>query len=144
MRSIKIIASLLLIVVFQACQSKADVKSIQAHINGYWEIEKAQLPDGTEKDYSINTTIDYFELKEDQTGVRYKVTPQFNGEFLTNDVPETFVVKQKDNGVWLAYKTEFSTWEEQVLSVTEDKMVMENETKIKYFYKRANPIQIKE
>jgi len=144
MRSIKIMFSLLLVVLLQACQSKADVTDIQAHINGYWEIEKAQLPDGTEKDYSINATIDYFELKEDQTGVRYKVVPQFNGEFLTNDRPEAFVIKEKEGAIWLEYKTEFSTWEEQVLSISEDKMVMENETKIKYYYKRAQPIQIKE
>lgn len=144
MRSIKIMFSLLLVVLLQACQSKADVTDIQAHINGYWEIEKAQLPDGTEKDYSINATIDYFELKEDQTGVRYKVVPQFNGEFLTNDRPEAFVIKEKEGVIWLEYKTEFSTWEEQVLSISEDKMVMENETKIKYYYKRAHPIQIKE
>ncbi|MGG5577323.1 lipocalin family protein [Myroides sp. C15-4] len=144
MRSIKIMFSLLLVVLLQACQSKADVTDIQAYINGYWEIEKAQLPDGTEKDYSINATIDYFELKEDQTGVRYKVVPQFNGEFLTNDRPEAFAIKEKEGAIWLEYKTEFSTWEEQVLSISEDKMVMENETKIKYYYKRAHPIQIKE
>lgn len=144
MRSIKISFSLFLVVILQACQSKADVETIQAHINGYWEIEKAQLPDGTEKDYSLNATIDYFELKEDQSGVRYKVAPQFNGEFLTNDVPEAFVVKEKEGAIWLEYKTEFSTWEEQVLSVSEEKMVMENENKIKYYYKRAHPIQIKE
>lgn len=144
MRNIKVVLGLCFILVLQACQSKADMQAIQSHISGYWEIEKAQLPDGTEKDYSINATIDYFELKENQTGVRYKVVPQFNGEFLTNDIPESFLVKEKEGAIWLEYKTEFSTWEEQVLSVTEEKMVMENENKIKYYYKRAEPVQIKE
>ncbi|MGG5505242.1 MULTISPECIES: lipocalin family protein [unclassified Myroides] len=144
MRTLKIFASLLLVVVLQACQSKADTAAVVAHINGYWEIEKAQLPDGTEKDYTINSTIDYFELKEDQTGVRYKVVPQFNGEYLTNDRPESFVLTEKEGALWLVYKTDFATWEEQVLSITDEKMVVENETKIKYYYKRANPVQIKE
>ncbi|MBB1138544.1 lipocalin family protein [Myroides sp. WP-1] len=144
MRTFKFFCSLLLIIVLQACQSKADKSAVIAHINGYWEIEKAQLPDGTEKDYTINSTIDYFELKEDQTGVRYKVVPQFNGEYLTNDMPEAFTLTEKDGAIWLVYKTDFATWEEQVLSVSDEKMVVENETKIKYYYKRAHPVQIKE
>lgn len=144
MRSLHVFFSLCLIVVLQACQSKADSEAVKQYISGYWEIEKAQLPDGTEKDYTINSTIDYFEWKEDQTGVRFKVVPQFNGEYLTNDMPEAFVMQEKDGAVWLQYKTDFATWEERVIKVSEENMVMENENKIKYFYKRAHPIQIKE
>ena len=144
MRSIQLIFSLFLVLVLQGCQSKADVKAIETHINGYWEIEKALLPDGTEKDYTINSTIDHFELREDKTGVRYKVVPQFNGEFLTNDRPETFTLTEKEGVVWLVYKTDFATWEEQILSISEKKMIVENENKIKYYYKRAEPVQIKE
>jgi len=144
MKPIKLICSLFLVWVLNACQSSVDVKAINQHINGYWEIEKAILPDGTEKDYSINATIDYFELKENQTGLRYKVVPQFSGEFLTNDRPETFTFEEKEDGIWLEYKTDFSSWKEQIVSLSEEKMVMENENKIKYYYKRAHPIQIKE
>ena len=32
-------------------------------INGYWEIETAVMPDGTEKEYKIHPTIDFFDLK---------------------------------------------------------------------------------
>lgn len=144
MRSIKIIFCLFVLVGLQACQSKADIKAIEQHINGYWEIEKAKLPDGTEKDYTINSTVDYFELKENQRGIRYKVVPQFNGEFLTNDVPETFTIEEKDGAIWLDYKTDFSTWKEKVITVSQEKLVMENENKMTYYYKRAHPIQIKE
>ncbi|WP_353160485.1 hypothetical protein [Myroides odoratus] len=144
MRSLHVFFSLCLVIVLQACQSKADTEAVKQHISGYWEIEKAQLPDGTEKDYTINSTIDYFEWKEDQTGVRFKVVPQFNGEYLTNDMPELFVMQEKEGAVWLQYKTDFATWEERVITVSKDNMVMENENKIKYFYKRAHPIQIKE
>ncbi|MDM1045362.1 hypothetical protein HX004_11520 [Myroides sp. 1354] len=144
MRSIQVFFSLFLLILLQACQSKADVEAVKNHITGYWEIEKAELPDGSEKDYTINSTIDYFELKEDQTGVRYKVVPQFNGEYLTNDMPEAFTIAEKEGAVWLMYKTDFATWEERVISVNEEQMVMENENKIKYFYKKAQKIQITE
>ncbi|WP_410879668.1 hypothetical protein [Myroides sp. DW712] len=144
MRKLQVLFSVMLVMVLQACQSKADVEAVQKHITGYWEIEKAQLPDGTEKDYTINSTIDYLEWKGNQTGVRFKVVPQFNGEFLTNDSPEAFSMKEKEGAVWLEYKTDFATWEERVISISEEHMVMENENQIKYFYKRAHPIQIKE
>ncbi|MBC8645207.1 hypothetical protein H9W95_17800 [Flavobacterium lindanitolerans] len=48
--------------------SKEDAKKL----NGYWEIEKVILADGSEKDYKINTTYDFFEIGNNYKGFRKK------------------------------------------------------------------------
>ena len=73
---------------FVSCKQAISEKDI-AKINGYWEIENVVLADGTKKDYKINETIDFFEIK-DNNGFRQKVMPQLDGTYLTNDIKEKF------------------------------------------------------
>lgn len=126
---------------FMACQEKVKPEDI-SKINGYWEIEKVSLPDGNEKNYKINETIDYFEVKND-SGFRKKVTPQFDGKYLVNDEYEKVKVVVEDEKLFLQYTTEYSKWKEEVLEITDEKMVLKNAAKIEYEYKRPTPFSIK-
>ena len=47
-------------------------------LNGYWEIQKVEFPDGQVKDYSFSSNIDYIEF-ENTRGFRKKVKPQLDG-----------------------------------------------------------------
>ena len=42
--------------------SKTDLNNL----NGYWEIEKVELPDGDKKEYKVNETIDFFKIKDEK------------------------------------------------------------------------------
>ena len=54
---------------------KSDVKTTDLEkLNGYWEIKEVTLADGETKDYKVNETIDFFEVK-DKVGFRQKVMP---------------------------------------------------------------------
>jgi len=112
-------------------------------INGYWEIEKAQLPDGEEKEYSISESIDYFEINDKGEGFRQKVLPQINGEYLTNEVQEKVTVANEGGKTWLKYKTEYSEWKEEIVDLDEDELVVKNENDIIYHYKRPVPFTLK-
>lgn len=142
MKKIQFLFVCVFTVILSSCQSNISEEKIQKFLDGYWEIEKAELPDGTEKDYTINSTIDFFQLenKESLKGLRYKVMPQLSGEYLTNDVPETFEVKYESNNCIIEYSTNYSTWKEQLLSLSKDKMVVKSESDIIYYYKRAEPL----
>lgn len=142
MKKIQLLFVCLITLLLSSCQSSVSEEKIQTFLDGYWEIEKAELPDGTEKDYTINSTIDFFQLenKESLKGLRYKVMPQLSGEYLTNDVPEIFVVKYENNNCIIEYSTNYSTWKEQLLSLSKDKMVVKSESDIIYYYKRAEPL----
>lgn len=111
-------------------------------LNGYWEIEKVILADGSEKDYKINTTYDYFSIKEDFKGFRKKVQPQLDGKFLTDNSEEALEITENDSKIYLNYKTDYASWKEELQSISDDKMVVLNQQKIEYHYKKATPINL--
>lgn len=132
--------SLLFSIVLISCQEKFSPDSI-SKINGYWEIQKVQLPDGQEKEYKINETVDYIEWNN-KTGFRKKVKPQFDGKYLTNDELETIQIKDSSGIFQIHYKTDFAQWSEEILSLTDSILVLKNKQNLEYHYKRFKPISI--
>lgn len=127
------ISFLLLILV--SCQKNIIKKDIN-QINGYWEIEKVELPDGSSKQYKINESIDYFKINDRLKGFRKKVILQLDGNLLTNDVKENVEVITANDLLFLDYSTDYAQWKEEVLELSNDKLVLRNENGISYFYKR--------
>lgn len=123
-----------------SCTKKISSSDI-SKINGYWEIEKVIFPDGTHKEYSINQTFDYFEVKNN-IGIRKKVTPQFDGTFLVNDDLEKVEIKQEKEKYYIYYTTFFAKWKEEIRTLSDDELVVINAAKNEYHYKRANPINL--
>ena len=72
----KAITFFLLGILLYSCKQNVTEQDINK-INGYWEIKKVVLKDGEKKDYKVNETIDYFQLK-DSKGFRQKVMPQLD------------------------------------------------------------------
>ncbi|MCO6175664.1 lipocalin family protein [Flavobacterium sp. NRK F10] len=102
-------------------------------LNGYWEIHKVEIPSGEKKEYKVNESVDYFEIA-DLKGFRKKLVPQMDGTFLTNEVQENITVEFKDDKVILHYKTNYASWDEEVISLTDKELVVKNQQDIKYFY----------
>lgn len=123
------------------CSSSFSPKEIE-DLNGYWEISKVQLPDGTTKDFTINGSIDFFEVDQG-IGKRFKVMPQFNGEYLTNEVAEDFVIDFRKDATWIIYTTDYASWEEQLIKLNEKELVVKNQNDIIYTYKRPVPFTLK-
>lgn len=124
-----------------ACGQKVSKEETQK-LNGYWEIEKVLMPDGSEKDYKINMMYDFFEIGKDYKGFRKKVTPQLDGKFLADDSQEAIEITEKDSKIYLNYKTDYATWKEELKAISEDKMVILNQQNIEYHYKKATAINL--
>jgi hypothetical protein len=110
-------------------------------INGYWEIEKVVMADGSEKEYTVNETIDMFELKG-MSGFRKKVKPQFDGKYLETGHVESITGVFEDGIAFLQYKTSFSSWKEEILKITSDHLVLKNQNNAEYHYKKFVPFNI--
>ncbi|WP_298224744.1 lipocalin family protein [Flavobacterium sp.] len=123
-----------------SCQSKVASSDIPK-INGYWEIEKVVFPDGNKKEYSINEVYDYFEIKNNK-GIRKKVMPQLDGTFIVNDTFENVEIKETDGKYSIHYSTAFAKWQEEIVSLSDQELVILNPSKKEYHYKRATPINI--
>ena len=134
---------LLLIVLFSvfSCKQKITDTDI-SNLNGYWEIEKVELPDGDKKEYKVNETIDFFKIEANK-GFRKKVMPQLDGTYLTNDIQEDVTVVLKDGDASLQYKTTYASWNEEIIELTKDKLVVKNEQEIEYYYKRPAKFSVK-
>lgn len=126
--------SLLLLILF-SCQKNIEQKDIN-QLNGYWEIEKVELPDGSSKKYQINESIDYFEINDSLKGFRAKVIFQLDGKLLTNGLKENVEVISKGDLFFLSYVTKYADWKEEVVVLNQKKLILKNEQGITYFYKR--------
>ncbi len=131
----------LLFFTFFSCIQKTSQIELK-NLSGYWEIEKVILENGTNKDYSINETIDFFEIKND-SGFRKKVTPQFNGKYLVNNVFEKINIKVENENVFIVYKTSYSNWKEEIIELTKEKLVLKNDSNVEYHYKKSIPFSLK-
>lgn len=123
-----------------SCSKPVSIEDIPK-LNGYWEIEKVDFPDGNDKKYSMNETYDYFKIK-DNKGFRTKVSPQLDGSFLNNGDSEKVEIKESEGKFFIYYSTPFSKWKEKIISISDEKLIIENESKKEYQYKRAAPINI--
>ena len=130
-----------------SCHSNVKKEDI-AKINGYWEIKQVKFSTGKTKDYKINETIDYFELRQAQVdnklvGFRQKVMPQFDGKFQTNGIKENIKVVEKDNSFFLEYNTKYGKWKEEIITIQDSILVLKNKENLEYTYKKFKPFSLK-
>ncbi|GET44984.1 hypothetical protein [Capnocytophaga felis] len=126
---------LLIFIVLTSCNQQIKESDLQ-YLNGYWEIEKVVTADKNVKEYKVNTTYDYIEIK-DFEGFRKKVYPQLMGNFQTNDDSEMFKII-KENGIFkMNYENGENHWTEILESVNETSFVVKNEANIIYHYKKV-------
>ena len=132
---------LLFIMLLVSCYSNVKKEDIKK-LNGYWEIKQVKFSTGKTKDYKINETIDYFELKSNK-GFRQKVMPQFDGKFQTNGIKENIKVVENDNSFFLEYNTKFGKWKEEIISIEDSILVLKNKENLEYTYKKFKPFSLK-
>jgi hypothetical protein len=130
-----------------SCHSNVKKEDLKK-LNGYWEIKQVKFSTGKTKDYKINETIDYFELRQAQVdnklvGFRQKVMPQFDGKFQTNGINENIKVVENDNTFFLEYNTIYGKWKEEIVSIEDSILVLKNKEKIEYTYKKFKPFSFK-
>lgn len=136
----KLFLILFLATLTSACNKKVTATDI-SKINGYWEIEKVVFPDGTEKEYAINQMFDYFSVQNNK-GFRKKVMPQLDGSFLVNDDAEKIIIMEKNEKFIINYATFYSKWKEEIHSISDEKLVLINDAKNEYHYKKATSINL--
>ena len=132
---------LLFLIILSACSSKNKTVDLN-ELTGYWEIEKVVFPDGQEKVYGLNTSIEYF-LLDGQSGFRKKVQPQLDGQYLTSDDAQRFSISQLENQEHiLVYVNEGLQWQEKLDELTADRLILISDQEVIYVYKRYIPLDL--
>lgn len=137
----KNLSLLFVCIVLMSCHSSVNKEDIKK-LNGYWEIKKVVLSSGEKKDFNVNETIDYFELKNNE-GFRQKVMPQFDGTFRTNDIKAKLKIVEKDNTTFIEYNTTYGKWKEEIITIEDSTLVLKNKENVIYTYKKFKPFSFK-
>lgn len=120
------------VIILFSCENKTQLAQ-KDKLAGYWEIKSVAMPDGTIKEFSISSIVDYIEIKENM-GVRTKVSPQLDGSFKNNGVAEKFEVRIESDSLRLYYETPFDNWMETVITATDSVLKVLNRDAKVYNY----------
>ncbi len=123
------------LVVFVGCNTPVKQEDLQK-INGYWEIELVESATKKIKKYGLNTTIDYFNVDKNGNGFRIKTKPDFSGKYKTNKVKDTLHIVFKNKQFVLQTRTPYDSWEETIIKLTDDKLILKNDRGILFHYKK--------
>ena len=121
--------------------NKADPMEHLPKLAGCWAIQEVVLPDGSKRDFTANTVIDYIEL-QGANGVRKKLSPSLNGRYLTTTSSETFFAMVDNGKLILEYRTAFDSWQEEILTAGDSTFTARNEDGKLYTYKRYVPLNL--
>jgi len=133
----KVIFLLVFATAFVGCNTTSHEEKIK-NLNGYWEITKAELPEGITKEFRFSELVDFIKAEE-SSGFRKKVRPQLNGSFISSDDEEIFKIKVENDSINLYYSTPYAEWKETVISSEENELMILNPDGIIYTYKRFTP-----
>ncbi|GGG27651.1 hypothetical protein GCM10011344_30580 [Dokdonia pacifica] len=129
-----------LVIVTSLCACTQNPEEQLTYLNGYWEIAGVTTPDGKAKEFSLSQNIDFFEIQNNQKGIRKKVQPSINGNFTTSQSSENIDIEIRKDMLVLKYTTAFDHWEETVIEATKDELILLNENGNIYSYRRYEPI----
>ena len=124
-----------------SCADKRVNEEDLHYLNGYWEIQKVEFPNGQVKEYKANTMVDYI-LLEHGKGIRKKVQPRLDGTYIISEDEEPFELILVNQEYSMHYKNALSDWQEKLKALDSLSFVTQNEEGIRYFYTRFQPISI--
>ena len=125
---------------FISC-SENDPSNLIPFITGYWEIKSVEMPDGTLKEFTVNTSVDYITVQGD-SGVRKKLMPRLDGSYREFPSSEKFKLVHQNDSLFMFYETPFASWKETVISADEEELSVKNANGI-YVYKRFKNLDLK-
>ena len=108
---------------------------------GYWEIKEVDFPDGQTKEYSVNSTIDFYQL-EGREGFLKKMQPRLNGTYETSDDAIPFTIYQREGRYFLTFKGMDTSWEEELLKLEPGQLHIRHSNGLIYQYTRFEPLNI--
>jgi hypothetical protein len=129
----------LLIFLLTACGGvqESDLKQLA----GYWEIKEVVFPDGQSKQYTVNSTIDFYQL-QGREGFLKKMQPRLDGTYETSDDALPFEIHNREGRYFLTFKAMDAFWEEELLKLDSDQLQIRHSNGLVYDYVRYKPLNI--
>lgn len=133
---------LLVIIVLLAIGCNSNLDNHIEFIEGYWEIESVYKDNQLIRSFKINSGIDYFKINADLKGFRKKLKPNFNGTFETSKDVLNFKIEIENNGLFLNYIDNATSFREEVLEANKEKLVIKSNSGLVYNYKPYEALEL--
>jgi len=104
-------------------------------LNGYWEIMEVKKDGEKVKEFKINMNIDYFEVIENSSGFRKKVTPTLEGTYMVSQHQIPFTLKTADQSLQIHYSENGVEYFETIVKANQDILVIKNKQGFIYTYR---------
>jgi hypothetical protein len=140
MRFRPVIYITLVSITLSGCSSNPEDKI--EFIEGYWEIKEVKKDNTLVKEFTISTIVDYFEVNEDLTGFRKKVSPTLNGTFIVTQDQAPFNLKIENDSLNIYYKINQVTTKETIVKATKETLIINNSQGFRYIYVPFKSISI--
>ena len=118
-----------------SCSDKVTQQDLH-NLNGYWDIDKVESVDKKVTEYGANSTIDYYFVNDKNEGFRKKTTLDFSGKYKTNNIKDKIVIEDKNGTFIIKTSTSLDNWEDVIINLTPEKLVLKNEKGILFYYNK--------
>jgi len=125
----------ILFIILISCTDKVTQQDLQL-LNGYWDIDKVESIDKKVTKYGANSTLDYYFLNDKNEGYRKKTTLDFSGTYKTNNVKDKISIEDKEGVFVIKTITSLDNWEDVIVNLTKEKLVLKNEKGILFHYNK--------
>jgi hypothetical protein len=82
-----------LILIISACKSQVDLNQL----GGYWQIQEVRFQNGSSKAFAYSSTVDFFQLIDENQGVLKKLDARVDGKFFANEAEQRFTLQKDSN-----------------------------------------------
>lgn len=77
-------------VLLTACTAQLDLN----HLEGYWQIQQVRFQNGSSKEFTYTSTVDFFQLIDNKKGILKKLDARVDGKFFANEAEQRFTIVQ--------------------------------------------------
>ena len=131
----------IILLLFIAFGCTKNAENFVPFIEGYWQIGQVKKEHTIIKEYTISTSIDYFQINEDgTTGFRKKVMPKLDGTFTITEHEIPFTLEYKDNTIQIIYSNTSDTLRETILNASKKSLTITNTDGFIYIYKNIEKL----
>ncbi|MBL6656726.1 MAG: hypothetical protein ISP67_06450 [Flavobacteriaceae bacterium] len=82
-----------LLLILSACKSQVEL----SQLGGYWQIEEVRFQNGSSKTFAFSSTVDFFQLIDENQGIMKKLDTRVDGKFFANEAEQRFTLQKDSN-----------------------------------------------
>ena len=115
------------------CHSRL-VKPNFGLLAGYWRIDFITQKNETFHPKGITRLLDHYYIEENK-GVRKKVEPLINNNFIITEDQNPFTIVDNGKYYFIQFETRWDQWREKIIKLNKSELVLEHQEK-RYHYVR--------